>query len=254
MPLEVTGVSIDAGYKHLTLSDGREIVTRTMLAATGMEYREHPAPGVAEHTGAGVYYGAATTEAPAFSGRRVARGRRRELGGTERPCIWRATRRTCRSWCAATPCATPCRSTSSSRSKRRRTSGSEPGRSSNVSKGTATWNASRSRLADGTSQVEDIDAVFVFIGTKPRSDWLPAGVLRDAKGFVLTGQGSASGRRVRAHLEGTPRADAARDQRARRVRGRRHPRRRHEPGGVSRRRRIDGGAVRSRIPGADLNL
>ena len=59
------------GYKHLTLSDGREIVTRTMLAATGMEYREHPAPGVAEHTGAGVYYGAATTEAPAFSGRRV---------------------------------------------------------------------------------------------------------------------------------------------------------------------------------------
>ena len=42
-----------------------------MLAATGMEYREHPAPGVADHTGAGVYYGAATTEAPAFSGRRV---------------------------------------------------------------------------------------------------------------------------------------------------------------------------------------
>ena len=64
-------MSIDGGYKHLTLSDGREIVTRTMLAATGMDYREHPAPGVAEHTGAGVYYGAATTEAPAFSGRRV---------------------------------------------------------------------------------------------------------------------------------------------------------------------------------------
>ena len=70
-PLEVTGVSIDGGYKHLTLGDGRELVTRTMLAATGMSYREHPAPGVAEHTGAGVYYGAATTEAPAFSGRRV---------------------------------------------------------------------------------------------------------------------------------------------------------------------------------------
>ncbi len=30
--------------------------------------------------------------------------------------------------------------------------------------------------------------MFVFIGTKPRSDWLPAGVLRDAKGFVLTGR------------------------------------------------------------------
>jgi thioredoxin reductase (NADPH) len=36
--------------------------------------------------------------------------------------------------------------------------------------------------------VEDVDAVFVFIGTKPRSDWLPASVLRDPKGFVLTGR------------------------------------------------------------------
>jgi thioredoxin reductase (NADPH) len=43
-------------------------------------------------------------------------------------------------------------------------------------------------LDDGTSPVEEIDAVFVFIGARPRSDWLPAGVLRDDKGFVLTGR------------------------------------------------------------------
>ncbi len=36
-----------------------------------MAYREHTAPGVSEHTGAGVYYGAAVTEAPAFKDRRV---------------------------------------------------------------------------------------------------------------------------------------------------------------------------------------
>ena len=71
VPVAVTGVSIVGGYKHLLLSDGREVVTRTMLAATGMAYREHPAPGVSDHTGAGVYYGAATTEAPVFGGRRV---------------------------------------------------------------------------------------------------------------------------------------------------------------------------------------
>jgi thioredoxin reductase (NADPH) len=40
--------------------------------------------------------------------------------------------------------------------------------------------------------VEDIDAVFVFIGTRPRSDWLPADVLRDAKGFVITGRDLAA--------------------------------------------------------------
>jgi len=43
-------------------------------------------------------------------------------------------------------------------------------------------------MDDGTTQVEEIDAVFVFIGTRPRSDWLPAEVRRDAKGFVLTGR------------------------------------------------------------------
>ncbi len=83
-PLEVTGVSIDGGYKRLTLADGRELVTRTMLAATGMIYREHPAPGVAEHTGAGRLlrrrdHGSAGVPRPAR-----ARRRRRELGGPGR--------------------------------------------------------------------------------------------------------------------------------------------------------------------------
>ena len=36
--------------------------------------------------------------------------------------------------------------------------------------------------------MEEIDALFVFVGTRPRSDWLPPKVLRDAKGFVLTGR------------------------------------------------------------------
>jgi thioredoxin reductase (NADPH) len=30
--------------------------------------------------------------------------------------------------------------------------------------------------------------VFIFIGTRPRSEWLPADVLRDARGFVVTGR------------------------------------------------------------------
>ena len=42
--------------------------------------------------------------------------------------------------------------------------------------------------AEGSVVVEHADALFVFIGTKPLSDWLPAGVLKDAKGFVVTGR------------------------------------------------------------------
>jgi thioredoxin reductase (NADPH) len=43
-------------------------------------------------------------------------------------------------------------------------------------------------VADNSVSIEDADAVFVFIGTRPHSDWLPASVLRNSKGFVLTGR------------------------------------------------------------------
>jgi thioredoxin reductase (NADPH) len=36
--------------------------------------------------------------------------------------------------------------------------------------------------------VEDVDALFIFIGTRPHADWLPATVLRNEKGFILTGR------------------------------------------------------------------
>jgi thioredoxin reductase (NADPH) len=41
---------------------------------------------------------------------------------------------------------------------------------------------------DGAIEVEAVDAIFVFIGTRPRSAWLPDDVLRDDKGFVITGR------------------------------------------------------------------
>ncbi len=187
VPLEVTGVSIDAGYKRLKLSDGREIVTRTMLAATGMEYREHPAPGVAEHNGAGVYYGAATTEAPAFAGRRVAVIGGGNSAGQAAMYLSRyakdvlivvrrdSLRDTMSRYLIEQIEKTP---TIRVRTK------------TDVERVEGTGRVERIILTSGQggSEAEDVDAVFVFIGTRPRSDWLPGDVLRDTKGFVLTGR------------------------------------------------------------------
>jgi thioredoxin reductase (NADPH) len=44
----------------------------------------------------------------------------------------------------------------------------------------------------GAFLVEPMDAVFIFIGTRPHTDWLPPAVLRDGKGFVLTGRDAAA--------------------------------------------------------------
>ena len=188
VPLEVTAVSIDAGYKRLTLSDGREIVTRTMLAATGMAYREHPAWGIAEHTGAGVYYGAATTEAPVFAGRCVAVVGGGNSAGQSAIYLSRyakevqvVVRRDSLRPSMSHYLIDQIEKTANIRF-RPQTEVERVEGNGHVERVTL------KSLVDGTSQLEDIDAVFVFIGAKPRSDWLPAPVLRDARGFVLTDQ------------------------------------------------------------------
>jgi thioredoxin reductase (NADPH) len=187
-PLEVTGVSIDAGYKRLTLGDGRELVTRTMLAATGMIYREHPAAGVAEHTGAGVYYGAATTEAPAFSGRRVLVVVGGNSAGQGAMYLSRyakevqiVVRRASLQDTMSKYLIEQIEKTPNIRLRPRTEIAWVEG------EGHVERVALRS-LDDGSCQVEEADAMFVFIGTRPRSEWLPPSVLRDDKGFVLTGR------------------------------------------------------------------
>jgi thioredoxin reductase (NADPH) len=40
---------------------------------------------------------------------------------------------------------------------------------------------------DGAEAVEEVDAVFVFIGAAPRTDWLDGVVARDERGFILAG-------------------------------------------------------------------
>jgi thioredoxin reductase (NADPH) len=188
VPLEVTGISIDSGYKRLTLADGRELVTRTLLAATGMMYREHPAPGVIEHTGAGVYYGAATTEAPAFCGRRVivvGGGNSAGQGAMHlaryakdvQIVIRRESLRDTMSQYLIDQIAQTPNIRLRPQTELDRVEGD----------GHVERVVLRS-IADGSCSCEDVDAVFIFIGTRPQSDWLPPGVLRDGKGFVLTGR------------------------------------------------------------------
>jgi thioredoxin reductase (NADPH) len=64
-PQEVAHISVMENFKTITLKDGNSINTKSVVIATGVDYRRHPAKGVDDFTGAGVYYGAATTEAAA---------------------------------------------------------------------------------------------------------------------------------------------------------------------------------------------
>ena len=61
--LEVVKVEVEQPYKIVTLSDGQELTCKALLIATGVTLRELDVPGISRLTGAGVYYGAALTEA-----------------------------------------------------------------------------------------------------------------------------------------------------------------------------------------------
>ncbi len=59
----VTGVRVEDPYRFVTLSDGTELGCRALVIATGVTVRTLGVPGIEKLNGAGVYYGAALTEA-----------------------------------------------------------------------------------------------------------------------------------------------------------------------------------------------
>ena len=68
---EVANVSLRDSYRVVTLADGSELACRALIISTGVSVRELDVPGVISVTGAGVYYGAALTEAANYKGEHV---------------------------------------------------------------------------------------------------------------------------------------------------------------------------------------
>ncbi|MDQ3255634.1 MAG: FAD-dependent oxidoreductase, partial [Acidobacteriota bacterium] len=60
---EATGFRVEDSYRFVRLADGAEVSCHALLIATGVQWRKLDVPGIDRLTGAGVYYGAAMTEA-----------------------------------------------------------------------------------------------------------------------------------------------------------------------------------------------
>jgi len=67
----VVGVEVAGPYRIVTLADGRTVPCHALVIATGVSVQTLEVPGAAEFTGAGVYYGAAMTEAANYRGEHV---------------------------------------------------------------------------------------------------------------------------------------------------------------------------------------
>ncbi|MEM1311710.1 MAG: FAD-dependent oxidoreductase, partial [Cyanobacteria bacterium P01_H01_bin.153] len=64
-PQEVTRMRLEDNYRIITLSGGSELSCHAVILAMGVAWRRLSVPGIEKFTGAGVYYGAAQTEAAA---------------------------------------------------------------------------------------------------------------------------------------------------------------------------------------------
>lgn len=66
-----TGLRAEGERRIVELSDGTSVSARAVIVATGASYRRLGVPELERLQGRGVFYGAATTEAPAMRGRHV---------------------------------------------------------------------------------------------------------------------------------------------------------------------------------------
>jgi len=68
---KVTKINVKDTYRYVTLNDGTELSCKALIIATGVSLRQLSIPGIEKLTGAGVYYGAALSEAEHYKDQHV---------------------------------------------------------------------------------------------------------------------------------------------------------------------------------------
>ena len=179
------GIRTEGQYHFIQLSGGNEVACHTVLIATGVEYRRLTSSGVERLTGAGVYYGAALTEAISCKDETVM-----IVGGAN----------------SAGQAAVHFAQYSKKVILLVRADSLEKGMSRYLvdqilalpnievrtrtevvgARGDTHLEAVRLRTPDGECE-EAASGLFIFVGGEPKTDWLPPAILREAKGFVLSG-------------------------------------------------------------------
>jgi thioredoxin reductase (NADPH) len=185
---DVVGFESRGPVRAVTLSDGAAVEARSLLIATGVSYRLLDIPGTEGLAGRGVYYGATASEARQCEGDDVYIVGAANSAGQAAMNLARFARRVVMLVRGGSI------EQSMSQYLVERIQGTpniEVRLRTEVSEAHGTDHLEGITLADRTAGTEERLAanwLFVFIGASPRTEWLGAGVARDEKGFVITGQ------------------------------------------------------------------
>jgi thioredoxin reductase (NADPH) len=182
-----TGLRVQGPERVVTVAGGGEVRSRAVIIATGVSYRRLGIPLLDALIGAGVFYGAATSEAKAMKGREVF-----VVGGAN--SAGQAAVHLAR-YAAQVTVLVRGQSLAEDMSEYlvkeiTSTPNIAVRHSVVVTGGAGTGCLESLTLQDrlsGMTQSVPATAVFVLIGAEPRTRWLPANVVRDRWGFVVTG-------------------------------------------------------------------
>ena len=183
-PDEVTAIRREDPYRVVTLAAAGDVSCQTVVVATGVSYRQLDVPGAAELAGAGIYYGAATTEAVLYRDQEVGVAGGGNSAGQAAVYLSRFAKR------VVLMVRTPALSGMSQYliDQIAACANIEVRYETSISAAHGEGHlASVSVKGPGGDEELPLAAVFVFIGQQPRTDWLDGIVIRDPGGFVLTG-------------------------------------------------------------------
>jgi thioredoxin reductase (NADPH) len=186
-PQEVCGVRLDGAYRFITLADGSELSCHALLIATGVSYRKLDLPGLDQLTGAGVYYGAAMTEAISCKDDDVCIVGGANSAGQAAMYFSKYARK------VTMLVRGPSLAKSMSQyliDQIKSTPNIEVRVCTQIVEVQGQEKLEAVTLSNSdTGQTETLPAtaLFIFIGAMPRTDWLDGVVERDEQGFILAG-------------------------------------------------------------------
>lgn len=183
-----TGLRREGSALHVDLSDGTTVRSRTVVIATGVEYRRLDTPSLDERLGRGVFYGATVTEAPVMAGKQVFVVGGGNSAGQAAVYLSRFAAQTTLLVRGPSLAASMSRylidemETTPNISIRYMTEVVDGGGDDRLEHIVV-----RDNKADTTEQLP-ADGLFVLIGSEPHTGWLAEAVERDEWGFIRTGR------------------------------------------------------------------
>jgi thioredoxin reductase (NADPH) len=186
-PQEAVSLRVDGGSKFVKLADGAELGAKSMVIATGVSYRKLDVPGLERLQGAGVYYGAAMTEAASCKDEDVFIVGGANSAGQAAMYFSSYARRVVMLVRGGSLAAGMSQYLVE---QIRQTPNIHVELNSQVTEAFGTERLEAIAIYCSTSgETQKIAAVslFIFIGAAPQTEWLHGAVERDERGFILTG-------------------------------------------------------------------